>query len=97
MKKEWISQDHDMFHNNRFLSFGLSKYWASINAAFRHWDTIVLKNKKKFNDYNNTSIYGKPSQIGRNDEPLASTKRHFNQEPGFSAARGSTHTAVFST
>ena len=46
MKKEWVPDDESFFADNRFSSAGLYKYWASIDASFRHWEMIVERNRK---------------------------------------------------
>ena len=60
MKKEWNPASDEHFNHNRFSSSGLIKYWASIDSSFRHWETVVSRNKK-FRE----SIYGKPPQLGQ--------------------------------
>ena len=52
MKKEWDHEDNTLFRFGRFSSKGLDKYWASIDVAVKHWDTLFATKKfqKKFRE-----------------------------------------------
>ena len=48
---KWDPQDSLMFINNQQIS----KYWASIDASFCQWETIVVKKQLKFKQFS-TSV-----------------------------------------
>ena len=50
LKKEWSNGNNKFFNQNRFTSAGLDAYWGSIDAAFKHWDTMVAVKNKPFHN-----------------------------------------------
>ena len=47
--KFWDSEDPALFTDRRFTAAGLAAIWASIDSAFRHWDTFIYPKNKKGN------------------------------------------------
>ena len=46
--KIWDQEDSSLVYERRYSAKGLSAFWASLDSAFRHWDTFVYtKNKGK--------------------------------------------------
>ena len=54
--KFWDPEDNSLFVDHRITVQGLAAIWASIDSAFRHWDTfIATKSRKMANKRENPS------------------------------------------
>ena len=48
MLKIWDYNDTAFFSDRQYMAKGLAAYWASVDSAFRHWDTFVwVKQSRK--------------------------------------------------
>ena len=64
--KIWEPRDDSLFMDNRFTANGLKAYWASLDSAFRHWDTFVfVKAKIRGNKLANKNLPGNPGNMVR--------------------------------
>ena len=45
--KVWNADGPENFADMRYTAKGFLAYWASVDSAFRHWDTFVYKKKNQ--------------------------------------------------
>ena len=43
----WDAEDNDLISDSKFTSFGLTKYWMSVNDAFEIWDRDQMQIQRK--------------------------------------------------
>ena len=75
MIKVWNPDDTSLFsaRTYRFTEEGLRKYWLSIDAAIKFWDTILCDKFQKKSTKQQQQVEGRCTSTGKSNDNHQST------------------------